>query len=85
MAKKIKIRLFAVDMSKAKGHEHPDISEDKEYLILFDGSLYVGTFSRQWYGWNFNGVYDAGAQFDEPGTNASSWQQIWEIRRYKDE
>lgn len=81
----MKIKLIELDMTKSKGHEHPDINRDKEYLILYDGTLYAGTFTRQWYGWNFNEVYHAGVQFDEPGTNMSSWQQIWEIKRIKEE
>lgn len=77
----MKIELIKLDMSKAKECEHPDISKNKEYLILYDGRFYAGTFSRQWYGWNFNGVYNAGVQFDAPGYNCSDWEQIWEIRR----
>jgi hypothetical protein len=29
------------------------------YLIRYNGRWYAGTVGRQWYGWNFNTVYDA--------------------------
>ena len=76
----MRIELIELDMSKAREHEHPDISADKEYLILYDDDLFVGTFNRVWFGWNFNG-WHAPLQLDEPGTNKSDWQQIWEIKR----
>lgn len=72
-------KLVPLDMSKAKGHELPGINEEDTYLVLWDGDFHAGTFSRQWYGWNFNGVYDAGLQFDAPGTNRSHWEMVWRI------
>lgn len=68
------ITLKKLDLSKREGCEHPDIKSTKQYLVKYDGSFYAGTFSRQWYGWNFNGIYGAGAQLDY-----DDWQEIYEI------
>ena len=73
--------MKATEHLKGRFTNHPDISLRKNYLIKYDGRFYAGKFGREWYGLNFNGVYDAGAQFDKPGTNASSWQGVWEIVR----
>jgi hypothetical protein len=86
-----KIRLKPIDLDKScvrKGGcggrtDHPDIDLRKQYLIKYDGRFYAGDFSMQWYGLNFNGVYDAGLQYDAPGTNSSSWEAIWEIIEVK--
>jgi hypothetical protein len=84
------LRLIPVDLRRCcKGpggpgggafHDHPDISTRKQYLIKFAGQYYAGMFTREWFGWNFDGVYDAGLQLDKPGTNCSDWQGLWEIR-----
>lgn len=59
---------------------HPEIKSDgTRYLVQYSGYLYAGTFGMQWYGLNFNGVYDAGAQYDRPDTNSSSWERVWRI------
>lgn len=59
---------------------HPDIKPGNiQYLCKIDGRFYGGTFSMEWYGLNFDGLYDAGLQFDPPGVNHSYWQAIWEI------
>jgi hypothetical protein len=63
--------------------DHPDIDEGRRYLVQYDGLYYVGRFSRQWYGWNFEGVYPTGVQLDKPGTNSSAWEGLWEIERPK--
>lgn len=80
MARKRRPRLVELDMKLANEHNHPHIQLRKNYLILWDGKYYAGKFTRQWYGLNFSGVFDAGLQFDTPGTNASRWQQVWEIK-----
>lgn len=61
-------------------HEHPDIvpSGDAQYLALIKGRYYAGTFTRQWYGLNFDG-WHYGLQLDKPGTNASNWERLWRI------
>ena len=41
--------------------------------------LAAGKFTKQWYGLNFEGFYDAGLQFDPPGYNSSNWVALWEI------
>lgn len=74
--------LTRIPIHKAKGHECPGIETGykAQYLIRWKGRYYLGTFSRQWYGLSFNGVFDAGLQFDAPGENKSDWQAIWRIR-----
>ena len=39
--------------------------------------FHVGKFEKEWYGLNFDGIYDAGDQYDPPGTNSSGWQRVW--------
>ena len=55
-----------------------NLSPKKSYLVKYGGEWYAGTFTKQWYGWNFNGVFDAGCQMDYPG-----WQAIYEIVQRK--
>jgi hypothetical protein len=57
--------------------DHPDIQTGRKYLVQYDGHYYLGTFTRQWYGWNFEGVYPSGVQLDKPGTNSSAWEGLW--------
>lgn len=59
--------------------KHPGITPGQMYLVLYNDQFYAGRFSRQWYGLNFEGIYDAGCQFDAPGTNKSRWQAVWKI------
>lgn len=79
------MKLKKINLMKATKHpsggftNHPDISLRKNYLVKYAGRLYAGKFEREWYGLNFDGIYDAGAQFDKPGTNGSDWQGVWEI------
>jgi len=72
------ISLKKINLSKRNGCEHPDIKENKSYLVKFDGNFHAGKFYRVWYGWNFSGIYDAGAQLDYDG-----WQEIYEIVQRK--
>jgi len=77
------LRLIPIDLSKAEQHKHPDLNETDDFLCLIDGEFHVGRFSRQWYGWNFDGWkwnIAAGLQFDEPGTNYSKWEAVWRIQ-----
>lgn len=72
--------LTEIDLRKATGHECPGIVAQKHtYLALIDGKFHVGRFTREWYGLNFDAVYDAGLQFDAPGENQSDWQRVWRI------
>ena len=72
------IYLTKIDLSKRKGCEHPDIKSTKEYLVKYDGNFYAGSFYKEWYGWNFPGIYDAGAQLDY-----EEFQEIYEIGQRK--
>ena len=84
MQQQHKIRLIAIDLSQAYQHECPGINDKDSFLALIDGQFFAGTFSRQWYGWNFEGWTPnsiAGLQFDAPGWNSSDWQALWRIKR----
>lgn len=54
--------------------ENKKVTTRKQYLIKYEGKFYAGKFEKQWYGWNFNGVYDAGLQLD-------SIDKVWEIKQ----
>lgn len=72
--------LKEVDMSKADGHECQEIELNKLYLVKHHGQFMVGQFNRVWFGLNFHPNYGHNSfQFDAPGTNASSWEAIWEF------
>lgn len=77
------MKLIKINLRKANEHNHPDIKvgDKYQYLIKYDKRFYAGSFSRQWYGLNFEGVYDAGLQFDAPGSNCSEWQAVWLIKQ----
>jgi hypothetical protein len=75
-------RLKRIDLTKAVKHECPGIKTGRtQYLARIGGDWFAGTFSRQWYGLNFDGWGDVGLQFDAPGQNASRWQELYEIKR----
>lgn len=67
-------KLKKIDLSKIVDCDHPDIKEGRSYLAKIDKSWYAGEFSRQWYGLNFEAVYDAGIQL-----NSNGWQRLYEI------
>lgn len=46
------------------------ISSRKTYLLKHDGRWYVGKWQMQWYGWNFDGVFPAGCQYNYPDIQA---------------
>lgn len=81
------IRLQRVDMTRARqlpGSEYgwtcPGIVVGERYLVLYDGAFYVGCFSGQWFGLNFDGVYDSGVEFEPPGEGHSEFQGVWRIK-----
>ena len=74
------MKLKKINLKKSDGHNHPDIKVGKKrYLAKINGELFTGCFSREWYGLNFDGWNHMGIQFDAPGTNASDWEELWEI------
>lgn len=80
------MKLKKINLKKCTEHPeeggftmHPDISTRKWYLAKHAGNYAAGKFEMEWYGLNFDGFYDAGLQFDKPGTNGSDWQGLWEI------
>ncbi len=72
-------KLIPIDLSQGHNHKLPGIVLGKLYLVKYDGQYAIGDFTRQWYGLSFNGFYDAGLQFDAPGSNSSRWQAVWEF------
>jgi len=72
-------KLIPLDMSKSEKSSHPDINSKDTYLCLIDDKLFTGKFYKVWFGWSFDGWYN-NLQFDAPGYNSSSWQQIWKIK-----
>ena len=66
--------LKEIDLSKSERCNHPDIKEKRYYLARINDKWYAGTFTKQWYGWNFDAVYDAGYQLDYGGL-----QELYEI------
>jgi len=73
-ADKMTPRLKKIDLSKIVECDHPDIKVGKNYLAKIYGEMHAGKFSRQWYGLNFEAVYDAGIQL-----NSKGWQRLYEI------
>ena len=71
-------RLEEIDLSKRVDCHHPEVKEDRSYLAKIYGSWYAGKFSRQWYGFNFDAVYDAGIQL-----NSEGWQKLYLIVEHK--
>lgn len=77
-----RLKLKLIDLTRGEGSNHPDITGRKTYLALISGEFHAGKFSKQWFGWNFDGWSHnpgVGLQFDTPGTNSSKWQGLWEI------
>lgn len=71
--------LTEIDLAQTTNKGGAGLEVGPTYLVLHRGRFHCGTFSTQWYGLNFNGIYPAGCQYDPPGTNASDWQKIWRI------
>lgn len=69
--------LTEIDLSKTTRKGGKGLEVGPTYLVLYAGEFHVGQFDEQWYGLNFCGIYDAGAQYDPPGENYSSWQRVW--------
>ena len=64
-----RIELAPLDrggVQRSGGSEDDRISPDKIYLALIHNHYVLGTFHRQWYGWNFNWFWSAvvGIQLD---------------------
>ncbi len=44
--------------------ESPHIGARKRYRVQIEGKWYEGTFSKQWFGWRFDGYGDSGMQLN---------------------
>ena len=69
--------LKEIDLSKTTKAGGAGLEVGPIYLVLYNGNFHTGTFSMMWYGLTFNGIYGAGASYDPPPHNSSSWQRIW--------
>lgn len=61
------IKLTKIDIKENRQRQdckHSGISARKWYLVISNGQPYLGKFTKEWYGWNFDGIYDAGEQLD---------------------
>ena len=71
--------LKEIDLAQTTKKGGAGLEVGPTYLIMHHGRFHTGKFGMQWYGLNFCGIYPAGAQYDPPGENYSSWQRIWLI------
>lgn len=71
--------LREIDLSRGRGHTHPDIVTGQPYLVRVYGSWHLGLFTQQWYGLSFAPWGNAGLQFDAPGYNSSAWERLIEV------
>jgi hypothetical protein len=55
-----KLKKIPVGASSESGH----ISSRKRYRVKIDGAWYEGTFSKQWFGWRFDGYGGSGIQLN---------------------
>lgn len=44
--------------------ESSHITSRKKYRVQIDGKWYEGSFSKQWFGWKFEGYGDSGMQLN---------------------
>lgn len=73
----MKPKLITLDLTKCTHKEsgysdHPDIKENTPYLAKIGGQFFAGDFN----GW----IGHSGLQLDKPGTNASEWEGLWELK-----
>lgn len=74
------ICLIPIDLTKGDERYHPDIHTDgRQYLVRIDGRFWAGNFHEQWFGLSFWGWNGRSYQYDQPGTNHSGWEAVWEI------
>lgn len=72
--------LQEVDISRTIRGQHPDIKTDgTKYLVKFNSTWHLGSFTKEWYGLNFTNWGTSGRQLDAPGYNGSTWERIIEI------
>ena len=75
------MKLARISLRRAREHDLPGVNTRSLYLVKWDGDLYLGRFSRQWYGLNFEcELGESGFQFDAPGFNDSLWQGVWVVK-----
>ena len=81
--RKMKLKLYQLDLTKGEASTHPQINGKDSYLCLIGSNFYAGKFSKVWFGWHFDGWLDVGMQYDKPGYNSSTWRGIWKIKQGK--
>lgn len=55
-----KLKKIAVGSSS----ESTQIDSRKRYRVRIEGKWYVGNFSKQWFGWRFEGYGNSGMQLN---------------------
>lgn len=68
-------RLEKINLGKRKDCNHPNINTRTSYLAKINGRWYAGKFTREWYGLNFDSVYDSGLQLNDP-----DWEELYRIK-----
>jgi len=54
------------------------VTSGRYYLIKHSGRWHIGVAGRQWFGPTFF-VGSHSLQYDQPGTNSSRWEYLYEI------
>lgn len=68
-------KLKRINLNLINDCNHPDINLRKKYMANIEGDLYVGKFSRHWYGLNFDCDWGySGVQLD-----GRSIIDLWEL------
>ena len=62
--KKIELTPFPANRLQRPSSQDSRISAKKTYLVKIYGQWYTGQFSKQHYGWSFNGWGNAGLQLN---------------------
>lgn len=68
MPKSTKLKKIAVTGSS----NSPLITTRKRYKVKIDGEWYEGVFSKQWFGWQFDGI--------TPGVQLNLLDEVYEIQ-----
>jgi hypothetical protein len=64
-----RLKKIPVGTSSESSHIHPR----KRYRVRIDSTWYEGNFSKQWFGWRFDGC-------GEPGVQLNMVDQVFEIQ-----
>ena len=51
-------------ISLGSSSENSKIDSRKKYRVIIEGKTFEGTFSKQWFGWKFDGYGSSGIQLN---------------------